>query len=198
MALISGTLTFNQSESEAEELTNPVTPAYKRVKDWPILPEGHVLGNPTGLDIDSEGNLWVFHRGSRKFTFPMPLEKIPASTVTKIDSESGRILDAWGNDLFIMPHGLAIDGNDNVWVTDVGLHQVFKFDSDGNLLMTLGEAGVSGLDATHFKLPTDVAVASDGSFYVADGYGNSRVAKFSADGLLLAEWGSRGRDFKIP
>ena len=193
MALISGTLTFNQSESEADEFTDPATPAYERVKDWPNLPEGYALGNPTGLDIDSEGNLWVFHRGSRRFTFPMPQKRIPINTVTKIDGDSGRILNAWGKDLFIMPHGLAIDDSDNIWVTHVGLHQVFKFDSEGALLMTLGEAGVSGRDATHFKFPTDVAVASDGSFHVADGYGNSRVAKFSADGILLAEWGSRGR-----
>lgn len=91
-----------------------------------------------------------------------------------------------------MPHGLEVDDHDNIWVTDCGLHQVFKFDSSGNLLMTLGEAKVSGNDREHFNLPTDVAVAADGSFYVSDGYGNSRIIKFSKDGTYLFEWGEFG------
>lgn len=91
-----------------------------------------------------------------------------------------------------MPHGLTIDGDDNVWVTDVGLHQVFKFGSDGRLLLVVGEAGKSGVDNRHFNRPTDVAVLPDGSFYVADGYGNARVMKFSADGRFEFAWGRRG------
>ena len=78
---------------------------------------------------------------------------------------------------------------------------MFKFDSNGNLLMTLGEARVSGNDTEHFNLPTDVAVSADGSFYVSDGYGNSRVIKFSKDGTYLFEWGKFGNkqnEFNIP
>ena len=57
-----------------------------------------------------------------------------------------------------------------------------KFSHDGALLMTVGEKGVPGEDETHFNQPTDVAVAPSGEFYVSDGYGNNRVARFSRDG----------------
>ena len=72
------------------------------------------------------------------------------------------------------------------------LNQVFKFSHDGKLLLTLGERGVAGDDRSHFNRPTDVAVARDGSFYVSDGYVNSRVLKFAADGKFLVQWGTKG------
>jgi DNA-binding beta-propeller fold protein YncE len=109
-----------------------------------------------------------------------------------LDRETGKMLNSWGANLFIMPHGLTVDKDNNVWVTDVALQQVFKFNHDGKLLMKLGVAKVSGNDSTHFNLPTDVAVTDDGSFYVSDGYGNSRVVKFSKEGKYLFEWGKRG------
>jgi peptidylamidoglycolate lyase len=111
-----------------------------------------------------------------------------------LDRNTGQILNSWGADQFIMPHGLNVDQNNNIWVTDVGLHQVFKFSHDGKLLMTLGQAKISGTDSAHFNLPTDVAVTSSGSFYVSDGYGNSRVIKFSADGRYLFSWGTKGNE----
>jgi DNA-binding beta-propeller fold protein YncE len=91
-----------------------------------------------------------------------------------------------------MPHGLSIDGHDNVWLTDVALQQVYKFSPEGELLLTIGERGVAGNDERHFNRPTAVAVAGDGSFYVSDGYRNSRVIKFSADGKFLFQWGTKG------
>jgi peptidylamidoglycolate lyase len=106
-----------------------------------------------------------------------------------------------GRKLFALPHSITIDRNDNVWVADVALHQVFKFSDDGKLLLTLGEAGVSGDDTLHFNRPSDVAITPDGSFYVSDGYGNSRVLKFSADGKFLFQWGKNGKaagEFDLP
>ncbi len=91
-----------------------------------------------------------------------------------------------------MPHGLTVDRENNIWITDVGLHQVFKFSHKGQLLLRLGEAGVAGNDSNHFNKPTGVAVAPNGSFYVSDGYGNSRILRFSADGKCLSEWGKKG------
>jgi peptidylamidoglycolate lyase len=91
-----------------------------------------------------------------------------------------------------MPHGLTIDAHDNVWLTDVALQQVYKFSPEGELLLTLGERGEVGNDERHFDRPTAVAVAGDGSFYVSDGYKNSRVIKFSADGKFLFQWGTKG------
>lgn len=134
----------------------------------------------------------------------MPIPDYPPilkNTISKIDQNTGEVLDSWGDSLFIMPHGLTVDHQDNIWVTDCGLHQIFKFSPEGNLLMTLGVAKVPGDDSLHFNLPTDVAVASDGTFYVSDGYGNSRVIKFSAEGSYLFHWGSKGNEagqFEIP
>ena len=151
--------------------------------------------------MNSEENLVVFHRGSRSWQMPMPEEKIKEDTFIEIDKVSGEIIKSWGANLFIMPHGLEIDKEDNIWITDVGLHQVIKYDSKGNELMVLGEENIPGLDSLHFNLPTDVAVYDDGSFYVSDGYGNSRIVKFSKEGKYLFEWGVFGEnksEFNIP
>jgi DNA-binding beta-propeller fold protein YncE len=89
----------------------------------------------------------------------------------------------------------------DVWLTDVGRHQVFKFSHDGQLLLTVGERRLPGWDATHFNEPTGVAVAADGSFFVSDGYQNARVAHFAPDGKFLKEGGAKGTapgQFQIP
>src|SRR3984957_12570288 len=176
---------------------------FQRQKDWPDLPVGLKLGNPTGMGIDSAGHLLVFHRASKHWpligTFSKDL--IPDATILELDPATGRIIKEWGKNTFIMPHGLTIDNQNNIWVTDVGLQQVLKFDHNGVLLMRVGEAKVAGNDSTHFDQPTDVAIANDGSFYVSDGYGNSRVAKFSPDGHFLFAWGSKGHlpgEFHLP
>jgi peptidylamidoglycolate lyase len=94
-----------------------------------------------------------------------------------------------------------VDSQDNVWVADVALNQVFKFSHDGKLLLTLGERGVPGDDAAHFNQPSDIAVAEDGSFYVSDGYRNNRIVKFSAEGKFVLQWGSKGKNagqFDLP
>jgi peptidylamidoglycolate lyase len=185
--------------SEKEEII-PLDP-YVLAHQWPNLPEDFILGNPTGLGIDSDNNIVIFHRASRVWSEQMPETKIQENTIVKLDKETGELLNSWGADLFIMPHGLDVDKDNNIWVSDVALHQVFKFSPDGNLLLTLGKPKVPGNDAEHFNLPTDVAVADDGSFYVSDGYGNSRIVKFSKEGEYLFEWGTMGNksgEFNIP
>lgn len=185
----------------------PNTPAasddtgYALDTQWPALPQNLVLGDPTGLDLDAHGHLWVFCRGERAWSEPMPTSPIATNTVLKLDRHTGMLLASWGADRFIMPHGLTVDGRGRIWLTDVGLHQVFVFTPEGELVMQLGEAGVPGTDSAHFNMPTDVAVAKDGSFYIADGYGNSRVLKFDSTGHFLFAWGTHGSDpgqFDIP
>jgi peptidylamidoglycolate lyase len=175
---------------------------YERVKDWPQLPDHYKLGSPTGLGIDSQQHIFIFHRAGRTWSSgPMPDTSIPAKTILMLDRDSGKILNSWGDDLFIIPHGLTVDRNNDIWLTDVGLHQVFRFSPDGKLLMSLGEAKVPGNDPMHFNHPTDIAVAKDGSFYVSDGYGNSRVVKFTSTGEYLFEWGKKGDkegEFNLP
>ena len=106
-----------------------------------------------------------------------------------------------------MPHGLSVDAETNLWLTDVAMHQVkksigrnlffektellfkvFKY-SNGQRVLTLGEEFVPGSDSKHFCKPTDVAVTNDGSnIYVADGYCNSRIVKFDSKGNFLREY----------
>ena len=177
--------------------------SYQLVENWPRFQPGFELGMPTGLGIDTNGDIFVFHRAGREWNSPVIPDYPPISkdTILKLDEETGKILDSWGGGIFVMPHGLTIDNQNNVWVTDCGLHQVFKFDYAGQLLMTLGESRIPGDDTMHFNLPTDVAIASDGSFYVSDGYGNSRIMKFAPDGSFLLQWGSKGTEpgqFVIP
>ena len=174
---------------------------YELVTGWPQLSHGYTLSQPTGIGIDSNDHIFVFHRAGRKGTNPVPDSLISINTILELENETGKILNSWGADHFIMPHGLTVDKENNVWVTDVGLHQIFKFSHDGQLLLKLGIAKIPGNDSLHFDRPTDIAVADDGSFYVSDGYGNSRIIKFSSSGDYLFQWGTFGNkpgEFNIP
>ncbi len=173
--------------------------AYEVVHGWPIIPSGFTFGRVAGLAVNSRDEVLVFHRASRSYIgHEGPIER---PTIMRFDAMSGELLEAFGTDLVMNPHGMAVDDEDNIWLTDSNLHQVFKLSAQGEVLLTVGEAGVRGNDGTHFDGVTDIAVASDGSFYVTDGYGNARVAKFSADGEFLFDWGERGEQpgqFNLP
>jgi DNA-binding beta-propeller fold protein YncE len=161
-------------------------PDYRVVRGWPTLPKNLMLGPVSAVATDSTGLVYVYHRGPRPIL---------------VFDRAGKLLRSWGDDLIKTPHGLRVDGHDNVWVTDIGYHLVMKFDRRGKRLLTLGQKGKPGAAADHFDRPTDVAVTPAGDFYVADGYGNSRIVKFSKDGKYLKEWGRRGvrpGEFNIP
>lgn len=97
---------------------------------------------------------------------------------------AGRYLRSWGKGMFGNPHGLRIDRDDNVWVTDNGDHQVMKFANTGRLLLTLGIKGRAGTDDKTFNRPTDIAFAANGDFYVADG-GQARQGPGRVSGAAL-------------
>lgn len=196
--VIIGCTNSSKKDTRAEDF---ISTSYELVENWLQLPQNFVLGRPLGLGIDTDGNLYVFHTGTRVWSNPFPETTVSEKTIIKIDANSGELLESWGDSQFIMPHGLHIDHENNVWVTDIALHQIFKFNQDGDLLMTLGEAKVPGVDTAHFNRPTDVLVTNDGSVYVSDGYRNSRVVKFSSTGEYILEWGSKGNEpgqFAVP
>lgn len=168
-------------------------PDYSVVHGWPLLPEGRALGSAAGVGVANHGTVLVFHRAYRTWSEPLPLDPITAPTIAEFDAATGALVREWGAGLFAMPHGLTVDSQDNVWLTDVALHQVFKFSREGKLLLTLGLRGVPGNDAVHFNRPTDIAVLPDGSFYVSDGYRNTRVVKFTAAGRFDFQWGEPGK-----
>ncbi|KAK7496068.1 hypothetical protein BaRGS_00012769 [Batillaria attramentaria] len=164
-------------------------------------PKGAVqVGQVGGVATDKNGNVYVFHRGHRVWdqqsfdiydNFQFPNDPIMNDTVF-IFSRDGRLLRQFGRGMFFMPHGIEVDNKGNIWLTDVALHQVFRFPPNSTEPdLTLGERFVHKLDASHFCKPSDIAVLSTGDFYVTDGYCHSRVLKFSKDGNLVGQWGKQ-------
>jgi DNA-binding beta-propeller fold protein YncE len=161
-------------------------PAYKLVADWPHLPDDIKFGQVTAVATDSADRVHVFHRGKKPIV---------------VFDAGGKYLRSWGDDLVKNAHGLRVDRDDNVWITDLAHHQVMKFDPNGKLLLTLGKKDSPGESKEQFNKPADVAFGAAGEIYVADGYGNSRVVKFSKDGKYLKEWGKKGTgegEFNLP
>jgi len=98
-------------------------------------------------------------------------------------------------------HGLAVDPEGNVWVTDTGHHLVFKFSPEGKLLLALGQSDKPGTGENQFDKPTHTAFGSNGDVFVTDGYGNSRIVRLNSDGKFIQEWGKAGAgpgEFKSP
>ncbi|XP_041254048.1 peptidyl-glycine alpha-amidating monooxygenase isoform X3 [Onychostruthus taczanowskii] len=183
--------------------------------EWPGL--DLKLGQVSGLALDLQNNLVVFHRGDRvwdensfdsKFVYQQRgLGHIEQNTIIVLNPRNAKLLHSTGKNMFYLPHGLSVDKNGNYWVTDVALHQVFKLGAnDKEPLLILGVPLQPGSDKNHFCQPTDVAVDPiTGSIYVSDGYCNSRIIQFSPNGLYVMQWGeetslgrSRPGQFYIP
>jgi peptidylamidoglycolate lyase len=184
--LVAGSVAFRTAT-----LAATATVRYEEVKNWPALPANIQMGEAAGVAVDTGGHVFVFHRPGRGFD-PSATETLQDDAVLEIDADTGRLIRSWGANRFLVPHGITIDAANNVFLTDVGLQQVFKFSHDGTLVFALGEPRVGKWDATHFNQPTDIAIRPDGSFYVSDGYVNSRVAIFDRNGKWVREWGKKG------
>lgn len=166
---------------------------YQVVHGWPELPDGFALGQVTGVTVDSDNRVFVFHRAENsQFYASLEMEIIASPTILCFDGTSGEFLFAWGESAFRAPHGLSMDPLGRLWLTDTELHQVFVYTPSGELLKTFGTRDTAGCDDMHFDGPTAVAFNAAGDAYVSDGYGNSRVVQISADGEYLGWWGSRG------
>ena len=158
---------------------------YRVAEGWPQLPAGMMWAGVISVDVDARGNVWVFHRSD-----PTILEFDP----------SGKLVKSFGVGMFAQAHGMTIDREGNIWVTDAQGqngkgHQVFKFSPDGKVLMTLGKAGVAAEGPDTFNGPTDVVTAANGDIFVTDGHvanSNGRVVKFSKDGKFIKAWGKKG------
>jgi peptidylamidoglycolate lyase len=164
---------------------------YTLVPGWPALEPGLALGQVSGLALEVAGTLLVFSRADRPWFGGAMSEPIRGATLLRLDAGTGAVRDRFGEGRFAIPHGLHVDPDGNLWVTDVGTHRVFKLSPMGEVLLQLG-TGSPGNDTRSFNQPTDVHVAPDGTVFVADGYGNTRVVKLTAAGRFLAQWGTRG------
>jgi sugar lactone lactonase YvrE len=184
---------------------------YKTVADHFRMPDGRKVGSTAGITIDRDGtSVWVFERCGGQDCVGSSV-----APILKFDA-SGTVVKSFGAGMFIRPHGIHIDREGNIWVTDgegpdrkdprrngKG-HQVFKLNQNGKVLMTLGKAGVAGDGPDTFNMPSAVLVAPSGDIFVGDGHGgtsNARVVKFAKDGRFIKTWGKRGSspgDFDTP
>ncbi|QDU42232.1 Serine/threonine-protein kinase PknD [Symmachiella dynata] len=152
---------------------------FTAVLDAIEVPDDIELGKCSGVGVDKQGRIFLLHRGKR-----------PVLSFDK----TGKFLRAFGDDYVATGHGLKVDQQGHVWVTCTEQHMVYKFNGDGKLLLALGQIDKpgTGSDPPQFDQPTDVAIGPQGEIYVADGYGNSRMVKFSPEGKFLATWGQAG------
>lgn len=153
---------------------------------WPRLPAGWNLLETPGVAIGPQQQVYIFHRGSHP--------------IIEID-RSGKVVGSMGEGLIGAAHGVEIDRDGHIWVTDRADHTVLKLSEAGRVLMVMGRKGQAGEGDDTFDGPTDIAFAENGDFYVSDGYGNSRVARFAADGSFLTAWGKPGKgpgEFDLP
>ena len=164
---------------------------YRLVPNWGQLSAPLAWGETPAITLDANGRVFAFTRAE--------------PPVIELDA-SGKVLKTWGEKMFVWPHGMRVDRNGFLWITDgrarggIG-QQVFKFDRDGKLLMTLGTKGVAGDGPDTFNGVTDVAVAANGDIFVADGHVNARILKFSKDGTFIKTWGKKGDspgEFNVP
>jgi len=158
---------------------SPEPLGYEIVKGWPHLPEGWELGQVAGVATDSEGRYYVFHRGNG------------APPLICFD-RAGEVIRSWGEGVFVRPHMVKCDEDDNIWAIDDNGHVLYLYSPEGEVLRTLGTKGVPGMDGYHFDKPTDITFGLDGGFHVSDGYGNKRVARYDEDLNFLGQWGSEG------
>ena len=198
------------ASGQINEEVNAGTDPYSMSQSFFKLPEGRTIGSTVGLFLDPDGtSIWVFERCGQNVCVGSDL-----APILKFDA-SGRLEKSFGAGMFVRPHGIHIDVEGNVWVTDHegpdGIdprrngkgHQVFKFSPDGELLMTLGQAGIAGDGPDAFNQPSAVFVAPNGDIFVGDGHGgeSARIVKFSSSGEFIRAWGKKGTgsgEFETP
>ena len=161
---------------------------YQVIADWAKLPDGWEFLDVAAVAVDSKDRVYVFNRGQH----PMIV----------FDRE-GNFLRSWGEGLFKRAHGVHIGPDESLYCTDDGDHTVRKCTLEGKVLLTIGvpEKPSGYMSGQPFNRCTHTALSPRGDIYVSDGYGNSRVHKYSPDGKLLLSWGEPGCDpgqFNIP
>jgi sugar lactone lactonase YvrE len=166
---------------------------------WAQVPVEAAWQEAVGVAADSRGRVYVFNRG------PLPIVVL---------ERDGSFVGGWGQGTFNRPHGIVVDSEDNLLLTDDMGHSVRKYSPDGTPLMDVGPCGTpsdTGVDGMDFRtiragcgpynIPTNLAIAPSGELYVADGYGNASIHRFTATGELIQSWGNPGNgpsQFNVP
>ncbi len=189
----------------ADVAPNAYPNPYVTIENFFKLPEGRTWGSTSAVDVDKEGHVWIAERCGKNDCTGSTVDPI-----LEFDGKTGKLLRSFGSGMFLFPHGICVDKQGNVWVTDghdngkIG-DDVIKFSPDGHVLMKLGKPGVAGDGPDAFHEPNDVAIAPNGDIFVADGHnigsGNARVVKFTKDGKFIKQWGEHGSgpgQFEVP
>ena len=171
---------------------------YEEVRRWGQFPEDWTAEDAPAVAVDSQDRVYVLARHKDSLL---------------VFDRDGHFLTSWAEGAFERPHGMCIGPDDAVYLIDDSGHAVYKFTTDGELLMTIetrDHPADTGYDGTEFSVtrsgppfnkPTGAALSPEGDLYVSDGYGNARVHKFAPNGTLLLSWGEPGAapgQFRLP
>ena len=185
LVLFSATALVAQEARQTAPVLN-----YKVVEDFFKVPDNHLYAEAVGVAIKSNGHIFTLNRGK------YPIEEFnPDGSYVRSFMDGAEFVHA--------PHTIRFDKDDNLWYVDAGNNLVVKFDKNLRIKEVVGSRPEPWVFLTHgieralappdhFYQPTDTAIGPDGSLFVTDGYGNSRVAKFNPAGNLVKYWGDRG------
>lgn len=158
---------------------------YRHVENWGRLPAGHVSGEGMAVAADAGGAIWFYNRGSHPVIQFAP---------------DGQVLRSWKEDPLLSKHagsahGIGIGPDGGIWLVDQEGAAIWKYSPEGRLLIGIqsfsGKVGDN--DAKYaFNGPTAVSFDSAGNVYVADGYWNTRIVKYSRTGNYITHWGGSG------
>ena len=222
IVVLSGVAGFSQSDVTDPANKSLPNPTPRVIKNFGTLPDGRTWGSTAGVDIGPDGQLWAYDRCGANSCAGSNVDPI-----LKFDRNSGKLLTSFGRGQFIFPHGIHVDRDGNVWVTDGRAaneaelakfpdakgkgHTVTKFSPDGKVLLQLGKPGVGARGTDTFQEPNDVITVPNGDIFVADGHSgqfatagpgtNARIVKFTRDGKFVKEWGKFGSgpgEFRTP
>lgn len=203
LAALASAVLESRQEKGGIDLTGP----YDVVPNWlKPVEEGRLL-YPISVHAESPDRIFIASVGTTlkapqgvsyygNFSLSRAGARVDKQLI--VVNRHGALVEDWSqwSHLFGQPHEVTMDPYDpekHVWVVDRESQQVLKFTNDGKtLVMSLGEYRVPGTDEKHFGRPADIGWAPDGSFYVADGYQNTRVVKFDRHGKYLLAWGTQG------
>lgn len=190
--------------------TNDFPNPYQTIEGWAKMPTGRTWGSTSAVDLDPDGvSIWVAERCSGNVGACVANPEM--DPVMKFDA-NGNMVTSFGAGLITWPHGITVDPDGNIWVTDgrdnrgpngaepehlVG-HQIIKFSPQGEVLMQLGEPGGARAPGYFFQ-PNDVLVAPNGTIFAVEGHSNAetapaRVLKFNSNGEFIEAWGEYGTE----